>query len=704
MKKYHLENLDCAGCAAKIEAALKKLDFVKAVSIDFSSASMFIDTNAIDRVEQEIQKIEPDVKLTESVKAGLPHPTNLQKEFKPKKELWTTATCLAVYLLALTFYLLGRLEGVLSWATFIPLYIFAGWNVLHKAFLNIRRGGLFDENFLMSIATLGAFVIGKLPEAAGVMIFFKIGSYLQELSIHRSRKSIKALLEIRPDYANLVRGNDTFKVAPEDVEVNSEIVVKPGEKIPLDGEVISGQSQVDTSALTGESVPRGVKEKDIVLAGMINNTGLLRIKVTKLFSESSITKILELVENATHKKAKTEMFFTSFAKVYTPVIVAIAFLTAILPPLFMSDATFSDWVYRALVILVISCPCALVVSIPLTYFGGIGGASRRGILIKGSSYIDAVNKVKTVVFDKTGTLTKGVFKLTKIVPFNSFTENELLKVAAEVEAHSNHPIAVSVLLAYNETTHFEVNNYQEIAGQGISADIKEQEAGNYKKVLVGNARLMKENNITFEESDQVGTVIYVAVDKVFAGYLIISDELKDDSMASINQLKNMGINSLHMLTGDNHYIASDIAKKLGIESYHADLLPEDKVAKLEQLLSESKRNEKLMFVGDGINDAPVLALADVGMSMGNLGSDAAIETADIVIMNDSLSKIPELIQISKKTRSIIWQNISFALGVKLLFVVLGVLGVAEMWEAVFADVGVALLAVMNAGRILRCNS
>ena len=713
MKKYILENLDCAGCATKIESILKKKEFVRAVSIDFGSSSMWIDTDDIDRVIKEILKIEPDMKVVEYIRKGMIPQTQNSKEFKPKRELWVTVLCLFVFLLALVFYFLERLDGVVLWLVFVPLYLVSGWHVLVKAFKNIKSGGLFDENFLMSIATLGAFVIGKLPEAAGVMIFFKIGTYLQELSIHRSRKSIKALLEIRPDYANLVRGEEIFKVSPEDVDVNSEIVVKAGERIPLDGEIIAGQSQVDTSALTGESVPRTVKENDVVLAGMINNVGLLRIKVTKLFSESSITKILELVENATHKKAKTEQFFTTFAKAYTPVVVGIAFLTAVLPPLFMSEATFADWVYRALVILVISCPCALVVSIPLTYFGGIGGASRKGILIKGSSYIDAVNKVTSIVFDKTGTLTKGVFKLTQMVAFNSFSEDKLLEIAATVEAHSNHPIAVSVLQAWKETERsrsgkYEVIEYKEIAGRGIVARAKSGELGAGRKnleprtlnLLVGNARLMKENDISFEQCDRAGTVVYVAVDGVFAGYMIISDELKDDSYYAIKTLRKMGIETLSMLSGDNEQIAGEISSKLGLDVFHAELLPEDKVTKLEEILSKNKKNEKLIFVGDGINDAPVLALADIGISMGSLGSDAAIETADVVIMNDSLAKIPELIQISKKTRSIIWQNICFALGVKLLFVCLGVFGVAEMWEAVFADVGVALLAVMNAGRLI----
>ncbi|MCL2062926.1 MAG: heavy metal translocating P-type ATPase [Candidatus Cloacimonetes bacterium] len=716
MKKYYLKNLDCANCAANIEASLKKLEYVRSISIDFSSASMFIDTDFIDKVVEEMKKKEPDIEVLEKESFQNVKIANEKNktDFNPHIELWITVICVIVYILALIFnkklqetpFMIG------SWIVFVSIYLVAGWRVLLKAFKNIRHGGFFDENFLMTIATLGAFAIGELPEAAGVMIFFKVGSYLQELSIFRSRRSIKALLEIRPDYANVVHNAQIFQVSPEEVDIDSEIIVKPGEKIPLDGEIISGSSQLDTSALTGESIPKIANEKDSVLAGMINLTGLLRIKVTKHFAESSIAKILEMVENATHKKAKTEMFFTTFARYYTPVIVGIALLTALLPPLLMNDQLFSDWIYRALVILVISCPCALVVSIPLTYFGGIGAASRKGILIKGSSFIDSLNRVRTIVFDKTGTLTKGVFQVTKIKNYLSgksntsslpFTDNDLLQITAEAEAHSNHPIALSILKAYsdiidkkNEPIDYSViKDYQELAGKGISVNIRE------KKVLVGNAKLMSENNIDFVISEDIGTIVYTAIDGVFAGHIVISDELKEDSTIAIKRLRDMGIHSIQMLTGDNLMIAEDLSKKLSLDSFYSELLPEDKVEKLEQIIETKNKKEKLVYVGDGINDAPVIALADVGISMGSLGSDAAIETADVVIMNDSLNKIPDLLRISKKTRNIIIQNVTFALSVKILFLILGISDHASIWEAVFADVGVALIAVLNAMRIMK---
>ena len=705
MKKYMIKNLDCANCAAKIESVLKKCSFVRAISIDFATLSMFIDTESIEKVILEMRKIEPDIEIIDSEK-NITKNGQIKGEFNPRKELWLTAICVVGYLFAIIFQ--KRLTETIelgTWVVFIVIYFVSGWKVLFKAIKNLRNGGFFDENFLMMIATLGAFAIGELPEAVGVMIFFKVGSYLQDLSIYRSRKSIKALLEIRPDYANVVHNSQIVRVAPEEIPINSEIIVQPGEKIPLDGEIISGSSQLDTSALTGESVPISVHEKDNVLAGVINLTGLLKIRVTKLFSESSISKILAMVENATHKKAKTEMFFTTFAKYYTPIIVGIALLTATIPPLLINEARFSEWIYRSLVILVISCPCALVVSIPLAYFGGIGGASKKGILIKGSSFLDTLTNVKTIVFDKTGTLTKGVFEVSHIEsvsnPIETFEDeqnrdSELLKITAEAEAHSNHPIASSILRAYGKKIDYTViQDYKETAGKGISATIRGMH------VLVGNAIYMKENNIEFSETVHVGTVVYTAINNLFAGYIVINDELKSDSVDAIKKLRKMGVNSMQMLSGDNHRIAEDISMKLGFNSFHANLLPEDKVNRLEQLIEKRVKNEKLIYVGDGINDAPVLALADIGISMGCLGTDAAIETADVVIMNDSLTKIPELIKISRKNRKIILQNVSFALGIKLLFLVLGISDHASMWHAVFADVGVTLIAVFNATRMLR---
>lgn len=694
MKKYFLNNLDCPNCAAKLEDAIKKLNYVKSVSIDFSSLSMLIDTDDIDSIQKEIDRIEPGVTIVDPITEK----SKPEENFNPGRELVFLGMTSVIYIAGLIFK--SQLEStpyhVAEYILFISVYLASGWKVLFNAFRNISKGMVFDENFLMTIATAGAVAIHALTEAAGVMLFFKAGEFLQEMSIHRSRKSIKALLEIRPDYANLIINGEVKRVSPEDVNIGSHVVVKPGEKIPLDGIVIGGSTQVDTSALTGESVPRSIKEQDIVLAGMINKLGLITIEVTKPFGESSISKVLELVENATHNKAKTEMFFTTFAKYYTPVVVAIALLTAILPPLVMTDQVFANWIYRALVILVISCPCALVVSIPLTYFGGIGGASKRGILIKGSNYLDALNSVKTIFFDKTGTITKGVFKVTDVKIENGFTKEQILKLAAVAEAQSNHPIAVSIREAYGENIDLSyIKDYQEIGGRGISAIIEN------KIVVAGNDRLMHQFNIEHNVCCIPGTVVHVAVDNKYAGYLIISDEVKEDSIKAVAELKKIGIKQTIMLTGDNKDIAEAISRETGLDNYYAELMPEDKVSILESYIGKEEKNGKIAFVGDGINDAPVLARADIGISMGNMGSDAAIETADIIIMNDSLLKIPEAIRIARKTKTILFENIIFALGVKGIFVVLGFMGIATMWEAVFGDMGVALIAIFNATRMLK---
>lgn len=586
-----------------------------------------------------------------------------------------------------------------EYLVFIPAYILSGWNVLTIAGRNILRGRFFDENFLMTIATLGAVAIQKLPEAVGVMLFFKIGELFQEFAIGRSRQSIRSLLEIRPDSANLKENGDIKKVSPETVAVGDIILVKPGEKIPLDGEIIDGNSQIDTSALTGESVPRTVKVGETVLAGTINQTGVLTVKVTKLFGESSISRILELVENARSKKAETEKFITKFASYYTPFVVFASLAVALIPPLFISGATNADrllWVYRALVLLVISCPCGLVISIPLGYFGGIGGAAKRGILVKGSTFLDTLTAVKTVVLDKTGTLTKGVFKVAQIVPQNGFSQSELMAMAAKVESQSNHPVAKSILEAYGgKIDSSELTDYEEIAGHGIRAQVNNQ------VVLAGNDRLLHRENIPHDVCNAEGTIVHLAVDNRYAGYILIADELKDDAVQAIRDLKKLGVERIVMLTGDNQAVADSVAKQLGLDSYIAELLPEGKVEAIEKLIAESKKDDKIVFVGDGINDAPVLARADVGMAMGGLGSDAAIETADIVIMSDAPSKVAEAIQIARKTHNIVWQNIIFAMSVKGIFIALGAFGLATMWEAVFADVGVALAAIFNATRVLK---
>ena len=586
-----------------------------------------------------------------------------------------------------------------EYLVFIPAYLLSGWNVLTIAGRNILRGRVFDENFLMTIATLGAVAIHKLPEAVGVMLFFKIGELFQEFAIGRSRQSIRSLLEIRPDSANLKQNGDIKKVAPQTVVVGDIIIVKPGEKIPLDGEIIDGNSQIDTSALTGESVPRTVKVGETVLAGTINQTGVLTVKVTKLFGESSISRILELVENARSKKAETEKMISKFASYYTPFVVFASLGVALIPPLFISGATNADrflWVYRALVLLVISCPCGLVISIPLGYFGGIGGAAKRGILVKGSTFLDTLTAVKTVVLDKTGTLTKGVFKVAQIVPANGFSQTELMEIAAKVESQSNHPVAKSIMEAYGgKIDSSDVKDYEEIAGHGIRAKVNNQ------IVLAGNDRLLHRENIPHDVCNAEGTIVHLAVDNRYAGYILIADELKEDAVKAIRDLKKLGVERIVMLTGDNQAVADSVAKKLGLDSYLAELLPEGKVEAIEKLISQSKKGDKIVFVGDGINDAPVLARADVGIAMGGLGSDAAIETADVVIMSDAPSKVAEAIQIARKTHNIVWQNIIFAMSVKGIFIALGVFGLATMWEAVFADVGVALAAIFNATRVLK---
>jgi Cd2+/Zn2+-exporting ATPase len=547
----------------------------------------------------------------------------------------------------------------------------------------------------MTIATLGAIAIHQLPEAVGVMLFFKIGELFQEYAVGNSKRSIKAVLEIRPDYANLKVNGVITKTSPQKVQVGDIITVTAGEKIPLDGEVIVGTSQIDTSALTGESVPRSVQVGEPVLAGTINKTGILDIRVTKLFGESSISKILDLVQNASSKKAETEKFISRFAKIYTPIVVFVSLAIAIIPPLIIPNATSAEWIYRALVILVISCPCGLVISIPLGYFGGVGGAAKRGILIKGSTFLDTLSNVKTVVFDKTGTLTKGSFTVSVVEPANGFSKDELLSFATYIEAQSNHPIALSIKEAFKEEIDLaKVTNYEEIAGHGLRAMVED------KLVIAGNDRLLHRENISHDTCKVSGTVVHVAVDHKYAGYITIADQVKDDAAQAIQTLNQMGIKTI-MLTGDNKGVAADVAGRLGLSSYIAELLPEGKVEAIENILKASDKKEKVVFVGDGINDAPVLARSDVGIAMGGMGSDAAIETADVVIMNDSPAKVAEAIQVGKKTLQIVWQNIWMALIVKGIFLILGAFGVASMWEAVFADVGVALAAIANATRVLK---
>lgn len=578
---------------------------------------------------------------------------------------------------------------------YILSYLIVGTEIIKKAIRNILRGKIFDENFLMTIATLGAFGIGEFPEAVAVMLFYQVGELFQSYAVEKSRKSIASLMDIRPDYANLLKNGETEKISPDEVKVGDIIIVRPGEKVPLDGIIIEGETMLDTSALTGESVPRKASIGEEVLSGCINQTGVLKIQVTKEFGESTVSKILELVENASSKKSKSENFITKFAKYYTPIVVIVAVALAIIPPLFFKDQTFSEWIYRALSFLVVSCPCALVISIPLSFFGGLGGASKMGVLIKGSNYLEALANAEIVVFDKTGTLTEGVFEVQNVKTVD-ISNDELIRIAAHAENYSNHPISNSIKRAYNKEIEDNlVTNAKEIAGQGIEAKVEE------KEVLVGNEKLMKERKIDYIKCEETGTIIYVAIDNKYAGYILISDKIKKDSKNAIEELKRNNIKQTVMLTGDRKDVGEEVAKKLNMDKVYTELLPDGKVEKLEELLKERSQKGKLIFVGDGINDAPVLAISDIGIAMGALGSDAAIEAADIVIMTDEPSKISNAIKLSKKTMRIVRENIIFAISVKILVLIFSALGVSTMWEAVFADVGVSIIAIINSLRVLK---
>ncbi len=692
MKKYEIRNIDCTTCADNIELNLKKLDFVRDVSINMASSTIYIDTDNFEKVKQEIKKIEPEVEV-------LDRKNNLPEDEIPG--LTGSIIKILIVLILLTAGIVFKKElratpfSIAEYLVFLTAYFLSGWKVLRNAVRNIIKGKIFDENFLMSIATIGAFAINEMPEAVAVMVFYNIGEFFQNLAVNRSRRSIRSLLKIRPDKANLKINGMIEVVSPEDVNPGQSIVVKPGEKVPLDGKVTEGSTFLDTSALTGEPVPKKAESGDTVLAGMVNKSGVITIRVTSHFGESSIVKILDLVENATSKKVKTEKFITKFARYYTPVIVLIAAAVALFPPLFVSDQLLSDWIYRALVILVVSCPCALVISIPLGYFGGIGGASRRGILVKGSDFLDTLNHINTVVFDKTGTLTKGVFEVSDIIVQNGFSKEELLEFSAIAESQSNHPIAKSITEAYGKNiSPGKVKNIEEFSGHGIKSVVIGRE------VIVGNDKLMHIEKIDHPVCKVGSTVVHVAIDRVYAGFITISDVLKEDSKKSVEDLKIMG-KEVVMLTGDNESSAESIAAQAGIESFYSELLPEDKVEHLEKLMEDMGPDKKLAFVGDGINDAPVLARADVGIAMGAMGSDAAVETADVVLMTDSPAKIPEAINVAKRTRRIVWQNITFALIVKAFFIAAGGLGIASMWEAVFGDMGVALIAILNSTRALK---
>lgn len=610
---------------------------------------------------------------------------------KFKKETLRIGTALVIF----AFGFLFKSVELVSLALFTVAYALAGYDVLYRAVRNILRGQIFDENFLMAIATVGAFAIGDFAEGAAVMLFYQVGELFQSYAVNQSRKSITELMNIRPDFANVLREGEYVTVDPEEVLVGETILVKPGEKVPLDGTIIEGSTTLDTAALTGEALPREVKAGEEVISGCINLNGIILVQVNKEFEESTVAKILDLVENASSKKAKAENFITKFAKYYTPIVVIVAAILAIIPPILIPDASFKDWLYRALIFLVVSCPCALVISIPLGFFGGIGGASKQGILIKGSNYLEALANTRTVVFDKTGTLTKGNFAVTSINT-SSGSEDDLLELAAKAEYYSNHPISNSIKKAYGkEITEDDIKDVNELPGYGVKAIVNE------KTVLAGNERLMKENNVDYVPCKEVGTIVYVAAEGAFLGSIVIADEIKSDAKVAILDLKKAGIRRTVMLTGDAKQVGEKVASELKIDDVYTNLLPGDKVEKLEKLLSAKNPKETLAYVGDGINDAPVLARADIGIAMGGLGSDAAIEAADIVIMEDEPSKIATAIGISRKTLRIVKQNIVFALGVKILVLILAAFGMSNMWEAVFADVGVSVIAILNAIRVLR---
>ena len=708
-----IEGLDCPNCAAKVERKINTLEGIKEATVDFLGKKIVVladeisENELVELIQTEVDKIEDGVKVfVPKVQAG-ESSSEEEDTGKIKKKLLIGGILFVLGIFVPKTLFIPKL------VIFLVSYLVIGGDVLLSAFKNILNGQVFDENFLMAIATIGAFAIGEYPEGVAVMLFYQLGELLQGIAVNNSRKSIVSLMDIRPDYANIKVGEGIKKVSPEEIKVGEIIVVKPGEKVPLDGKIVKGASTFDTSALTGESLPREAKAGDDVLSGFINKNGLIEIQVAKVFSESTVSKILYLMENAGSKKSKTENFITKFARYYTPAVVITALIVAIFPPLLIQGATFSDWIYRALIFLVVSCPCALVISIPLGFFGGIGGASRHGILIKGTNYLEVLNNLESVVMDKTGTLTKGIFKVTEVnvknnIKINDFENNKteltkplLLKYAAHIEKFSNHPIAQSIVAEYeNSVSKVDENvvkNFEEISGFGIKVNI------NNHQFLAGNSKLMNLENITFDKKENLGTAIYLAADGKYIGNILISDEVKEDSARAIKGMKENGVKEIVMLTGDNEAIGKNIAEKLGIDKVFTELLPNEKVEKLEEIYKTKSEKGKVAFVGDGINDAPVLARADLGIAMGGAGSDAAIEAADVVIMNDEPSKIVTAIKIAKKTKEIVWQNITIAFAIKIVVMALGLFGDATMWEAVFADVGVALLAVLNATRVLRYN-
>jgi len=705
-KEFMLQGLNCASCASKIEKAIQKAEGVISASINLATSKLRIETTTSTQdihktVESLIHSYEPHVEVLEAKKLAV-SPVNKTKAF------WLAAGAF-IFLNAILFeyVLVFPSSSYIAFGLFTLSYLLLGGKVLLRMVINIAKGRIFDENFLMGIATVGAIAIGKFAEAVTVMLFYQIGEFFQDMAVAKSKKRIASLMDIRPDYANLVNDGQLSKVDPQAVKIGDIFIVKPGEKIPLDGIVIEGEAILDTTALTGESVPRKAAVGDAVLSGCINQNGALTIKATQTFGESTVSKILDLVENAANKKAPTETFITKFARFYTPSVVCFAALIAIVPPLFFGGAWF-EWISRGLIFLVISCPCALVVSIPLGFFGGIGGASKKGILVKGGNYIEALANLDIVVFDKTGTLTKGEFKVTEILPATGFNKKQLLEAAAYAEVFSNHPIAASILKEYGkEPDKSNVSHYEEIAGHGVKVTLigldseNTNDSYNTLIILAGNEKLMKLSGIDFIQNQAIGTKVYIAIDGAFAGCIVITDEIKSDSREAVATLKTLGVKKTIMLSGDIPQIAKSVGKELALDEVYGSLLPHEKVEKVESLSKEKRPKKTLAFVGDGINDAPVLAMADIGVAMGALGSDAAIEAADVVLMTDEPAKLAEAVRIARFTKRVVWQNIIASLGIKFLFLFLATLGVSSLWEAIFADVGVSLLAVLNSMRVMR---
>ena len=704
-KKYLLKGLDCPNCSAKIEKEVGELEGVALSEVNLMKQTLTVSmdhnkaASMLDMVTTIVHSHEPDVEVSEQKADTSVAPDKKEKtpvySDDDKKLTIRLISGAVIYAVGMGLTLFGHVSLPVELGVLIVAYIILGWDVVWQAVKNITRGQIFDEHFLMSLSTIGAFAIGEYPEAVAVMLFYQVGEFFQSLAVKRSRKSISDLMDIRPDSATVRRNGELVVVAPETVSIGELIVVKPGEKIPLDGIVTEGESMLDTRALTGESVPRSIRKGEEALSGYVNQSGVLTIKVTKSFGESTVTKIIDLVENASSRKAPTENFITTFARYYTPIVVGMAAILAIIPPVILGGG-WSEWLRRGFVFLIVSCPCALVISIPLTFFGGIGAASKRGVLVKGSNYLEALNKVSVVVFDKTGTLTKGVFKVVDITVEFGFTKEQVLEYAAQAESYSNHPIAKSIQEAFGKTIDQSVlSGYEEISGHGIRVLI------GGKRVLAGNSKLMDSEKVSYAACQSAGTKVYIAVDGRYAGCIVIADEVKDDSQNAIASLKKIGVEKTVMLTGDDEKIGKAVAEQLGLDEYYAQLLPDQKVEKLEYLDQHKTKGSKLAFVGDGINDAPVLARADVGIAMGGLGSDAAIEAADVVLMTDEPSKLVDAIDVAKATKRIVMQNIIIALGIKSVFLILGALGIAGMWEAVFGDVGVTIIAVLNAMRILK---